>query len=152
MPKSKSQPEPLWPYLKYATLSDVRRELPTTLGAWAIASAFTVGIGWAGQVVLPSRAASWESPLPHWANCAIICSIILWFIRGQEFRFRVPLISLGAWLGSSLYIFALCFVVASSPWWIAFPALWGNALFFSLLDTLNAQGKENSDVFEAARA
>jgi hypothetical protein len=152
MAKLKQQSEPLWPHLRYATLSDVRKELPSALGAWGIISALTVGIGWAAQIAVPTGAKTWESPLPHWANYAIVCSIVLWFLRGQTFR--VPRMSFGAWFGSSLYFAALCFILIGfdSPWWIWASALWGNSLLFSLLETLDAQGKENYDALQAARA
>jgi hypothetical protein len=100
MSKSMAESEPLWPNLKYATLSDVRKELPATISGWTLASAFTVGIGFAAQCVAPASVTKWESPLPFWADCALVCSIVLWFIRGQELRFRRPQMSFGAWFGS----------------------------------------------------
>lgn len=115
MQKSKPEIEQLWPHLRYATLSDIRKELPTTLAAWAMASAVTVAVGSAAQFVAPAHTLNWESPFPAWANIAIGCSIVLWCIRGQDFRYRMPRISFGLWLGSCLYISTLCFMIASSP-------------------------------------
>ncbi len=84
------QPERLWPHLRYVTLSDVRKELPGALGAWAIVSAISVGIGlginWLTPFVTPT-AITWKSPLPDWANYAVICAIAFWFLRGKAIHY-----------------------------------------------------------------
>lgn len=62
------------------------------------------------------------------------------------------MLGFGGWLGMSLYLAALIFAVANSSWWIGVPVLWGNFLLESMLETLDAQGKENFEAFNAARA
>jgi hypothetical protein len=151
MPQSKIQPEPLWPYLRYATLSDVRKELPTSLAAWAVMTAISLAILWGLQFV-PSASSNWENPLPHWVTFAAIWAGATWFLRGKTFRYQFPLCTFNAWLGLSLCVAALAFLGAKFPDWVSIPVFWAVLLLASMLDTLNAHGKENSEALNAVRA
>jgi len=150
MSKSKPKPEPLLLYLRYAMLSDVRKELPSTLAAWATTSAISLAILW-GVHFIPSAPSNWENPLPHWAIYMAIWCAATWFLRGKTFHYQFPLCTFKAWLGISLCVFAIAFMSANFPDWVSIPVYWGVFLFASLLDTLNAQGKENFEALYVAR-
>lgn len=58
----------------------------------------------------------------------------------------MPMLTIRGWLVFSLYFTLMVFLGAHAPLWVLWTIIWGNTLLFSMLDTLNAKGREN---FEA---
>jgi hypothetical protein len=146
----KSKSEPLWPHLRYVTLSDIREELPGPVMAWVILSAFSCAVDLAidrGS----SYVHEWKSPLPGWADASIVTAVVFWFLRGQRINYRFPMLSLAAWVGFSLSLGLLFYVSKATPFWIAIPFYVGMIVIVAMLDALEAHGRENFEAFKAAR-
>jgi hypothetical protein len=136
--------EQLWPHLRNVTFSDVRAAIAAGFALWAIISVCAVGLYWAGEKAWPGQGADWTSPLPHWANYAVLCAIALWFLRGRTLHYRIPRWTVGGWLFASLYVAGLVFVVNNAPNWATVPVFTGAWILVSMLDTLNEQGSSNA--------
>jgi hypothetical protein len=137
--------EPLFPYLRYATLENVRKELPLFLGAWVVVSILFGGIAYVVEVFWPASDSTphWKNPLPWWLTVSILAALPFWFLRGKSFHWHWPRLSFKAWLGCSLWIAAILFLFEHAPVWVALPILWGSMMFFNFLQDLSAHGKEN---------
>jgi len=148
---AKAEPEKFFPHLRYATLSDVRKELPSAIGAWIVGSIFFSGIiyasDYASDVFWPSPF-DWTSLLPRSVTIPPLFAIATWFLRGQSFH--VPRVSFGVWLVVSLDFAALVFLFEHLPLWLMWPFLWGHLTLWNLLESLDARGRENFEAIEAA--
>jgi hypothetical protein len=156
MSKSSVQSEPLWPHLRYATLSDVLSEIPGFLGACLFITAVSLLFYFVGDYVghfFDSGAPStWTSPLPHWMNYPIFGAIALWIMRGKTIHYQIPMLTVSGWVFTSVCFLALAFLVTQVTGWLCAPLLWTAWLLFSMIDTLDAKGRENFEALNAAPA
>ena len=86
------------PYLRYAILEDVRKELPSFLGGWVVVNILSCGIGYAVVVFWPTSDSTphWKNPLPWWLTVSALTALSFWFLRGKSWHW--PKLSFKAWL------------------------------------------------------
>lgn len=146
---AKTKSEPFLPYLRYATLADVRKEAWETLWVWFVVSVLFSAVSYAIEAYSPLSdfKPDWKSPLPTWLTIAIVIAFVSWYLRGKRF----PMLSFKAWLAGSLYVTALLFMIEHLPLWLMWPFVWGGQMFVDLLDTLNGLGKDNFEAVKTSR-
>jgi hypothetical protein len=143
--------EQVWKYLSYVTVNDIVGEGKGFILAWLGISISCLVIGGLfeyGQDQLGFSASKVVfSPLPKWLWWPVwpvmIAGAVLWFGKGKEIRFTVPVFGFKSWLFIMLLFGGMLYTLENFEWWVSLPFFWGCLFAEAALDTLAVIGKEN---------
>jgi hypothetical protein len=140
--------ELVWKYLPYVTVRDIVREAKGYIWAWLVVSIITLVIGGLieygkDQLGFSFGGSSEFSFLPRWLWVAVIAGVILWFGRGKEVRFVIPVFGFKSWLFYMFLFGGFFYTIAHFEWWVSLPFAWGVLITENALDDLGMKGKEN---------
>lgn len=136
--QSSAQPEQLWPYLRYVTLSDALSAFAAGFILLVLVSVCAGGFYLVADKIPAGQGADSANALPSWVSYAAIAAVALWALRGQTLR--IPRWTFQGWLCVSLFAAAVSFIATNCDGWIRIPLLLGAALLIPMLDTLNDRG------------
>ena len=134
-------------YLAYVTLGDVFREGGLFIAGWLVISVVSLVVGGLFEYGQHRLGVSFNdvvsSAVPKWLWAVIIYGSVLWFGKGHEVRFTMPVVGFKSWLFFVLLFAGFVYVLENAEWWLATPFMWGYLLGFGALGKLSEKGKEN---------